>query len=107
MESAARTVLNDWNSGKIPYFSLPPADSTVHLSAEIKSEWSAAFEWEAADEQIMVDVQDQKSFGTEFVSMNSATTEVDMDAIPDYGNDVAPMDESDDGGSTSGEESDE
>ena len=37
LESAARTVLDDWNSGRIPYFTLPPAeDPSVHVGAAVR-----------------------------------------------------------------------
>ena len=36
LEKAARTVLEDWNSGRIPYFTLPPAESAdIHVGAEV------------------------------------------------------------------------
>lgn len=38
---AARGVLQDWNSGKVPFFTVPPeTDSRTHISAKIVSEWS-------------------------------------------------------------------
>merc|ERR1719193_2961979 len=42
---AARIVLNDWNSGKIKYFTLPPETETkeTHVSAEVVSEFAKEF----------------------------------------------------------------
>ena len=46
--SAARAVLEDWNSGRIPYYTVPPKDAaSVHVGASIVSEWSAAFDMDA------------------------------------------------------------
>lgn len=44
VNSAARVVLQDWNSGKIPFYTLPPkGPSKAHLSAEIVHQWSEEF----------------------------------------------------------------
>jgi len=46
---AARTVLHDWNNGRITYFTHPPEADTaeVQVSAEIRAEMSAGFDVEA------------------------------------------------------------
>ncbi|KAI0563606.1 50S ribosome-binding GTPase [Gracilaria domingensis] len=45
VEAAARIVLQDWNSGKIPFYTLPPkGPSTAHLSASIVQQWSQEFD---------------------------------------------------------------
>jgi len=49
VESAARLVLTDWTTGKIPYYTTPPDISknrSVHLSAAVVTEWSKAFDLE-------------------------------------------------------------
>ena len=55
VDAAARVVLHDWNGGKISFYTHPPdpATSAHHVSAEIVSEWSAAFDLKslADDEQ--------------------------------------------------------
>lgn len=44
MPAAARVVLQDWNDGKIPYFTSPPAREVTGLEgAAIVSGWSAEF----------------------------------------------------------------
>ncbi|XP_078062160.1 guanine nucleotide-binding protein-like 3-like protein, partial [Mustelus asterias] len=47
-EKAARTVLSDWTSGKICYFTHPPETHTLptHISAEIVAELGKAFDIE-------------------------------------------------------------
>ena len=43
--AAARIVLQDWNDGRIPYFTLPPTrDSEVPGSAQLVSAWGADFD---------------------------------------------------------------
>ncbi|KAF7727718.1 Guanine nucleotide-binding protein-like 3-like protein [Apophysomyces ossiformis] len=43
-ESVARAVLQDWNGGKIPFFTVPPATTNVHVDAAIVSAWSKEFD---------------------------------------------------------------
>ena len=38
----ARTVLQDWNGGKIPYFTEPPLETRL-LDAAVVANYSAAF----------------------------------------------------------------
>ncbi|KAI8078720.1 P-loop containing nucleoside triphosphate hydrolase protein [Halteromyces radiatus] len=39
----ARHVLNDWNSGKIPFFTVPPSSKQSHIEASVVSNWSEAW----------------------------------------------------------------
>lgn len=55
-EGAARSLLNDWNTGKIKYCTQPPeTDHGAHISASIVSEEAREFEIENFD-QIETDV---------------------------------------------------
>lgn len=48
VESAAKVVLQDWNSGKIPFYTLPPkGPSKAHLSATVVHQWSEEFNVDA------------------------------------------------------------
>jgi len=42
-DAAAKTVLNDWNSGKIKYFTHPPEEVEANISSEIVSSFAAEF----------------------------------------------------------------
>ncbi|EDV25385.1 uncharacterized protein TRIADDRAFT_23415, partial [Trichoplax adhaerens] len=46
VEAAAKSILTDWNSGKISYYTHPPEQHKLpsHISAEIVTEWSQAFD---------------------------------------------------------------
>ncbi|NP_001088820.1 guanine nucleotide binding protein-like 3 (nucleolar)-like S homeolog [Xenopus laevis] len=50
-EKAAKSVLTDWVSGKISYFTHPPETHTMptHISAEIVTEMGKAFDFEALE----------------------------------------------------------
>jgi hypothetical protein len=40
----AKSVLQDWNCGKISFYTEPPKDkNNVHLSAQIVNQWSKEF----------------------------------------------------------------
>ncbi|KAI4500450.1 hypothetical protein M0802_004412 [Mischocyttarus mexicanus] len=55
--TAARCVLEDWNSGKIRYYTEPPEQPLCHLSAEIVSQMAKEFDIEsfATEERMMLD----------------------------------------------------
>lgn len=40
IQAAAKLVLKDWNSGKIPYYTLPPETEGIHIEAKIVQNWS-------------------------------------------------------------------
>lgn len=46
IESSARLVLQDWNTGRIPYYTIPPEADTVHLGTSIVPQWSKLFKLE-------------------------------------------------------------
>merc|ERR1712002_104525 len=55
-----RIVLNDWNSGKIKYFTLPPETETkeTHVSAEVVSAFAKEFSLENLDRMDQDDLND-------------------------------------------------
>lgn len=57
MHAAARSILEDWNSGKIRYYTVPPDQPICHISAEIVSQIAKEFDIEkfAAEEKMMLD----------------------------------------------------
>ncbi|KAL1914942.1 uncharacterized protein VTP21DRAFT_7858 [Calcarisporiella thermophila] len=57
---AGRQVLNDWNSGRIKYYTIPPAVKG-HIGAEVVQAWSTEFELSEAD-RILEGVKSQKEF---------------------------------------------
>ena len=59
-DMAARIVLNDWNSGKIKYFTLPPETETkeTHVSAEVVSTFAKEFSLENLDKMDQDDLSD-------------------------------------------------
>ena len=58
--AAARAVLKDWNEGKIPYFTEPPAVDHSHKSSDavIVGEFAPAFD--AMDAAVLGTMQDDE-----------------------------------------------
>ncbi|XP_054001045.1 guanine nucleotide-binding protein-like 3 homolog [Hylaeus anthracinus] len=61
--AAARSVLEDWNSGKIRYYTVPPEQPICHISAEIVSQINKEFDIESfvAEEKMMLDTFEEES----------------------------------------------
>ncbi|XP_001602042.1 guanine nucleotide-binding protein-like 3 homolog [Nasonia vitripennis] len=55
--AAARSILTDWNSGKIRYYTVPPEDKNTHVSASILTSSMKEFDIEsfAAEEKMVLD----------------------------------------------------
>ncbi|XP_076754145.1 nucleostemin 1 [Xylocopa sonorina] len=55
--AAARSILGDWNSGKIRYYTVPPEQPDSHISAEIVNQISKEFDIEnfAVQEKMVLD----------------------------------------------------
>ena len=77
--AAARMVLNDWNGGKIPYYTEPP-ESKEYLNdeAEIVQEWGAEFNLEDAiknEKSLVIDALEDKKFtGVQKIDAGSMVT---------------------------------
>eukprot|EP00178_Gracilaria_changii_P004385 TRINITY_DN1694_c0_g1_i1.p1 TRINITY_DN1694_c0_g1~~TRINITY_DN1694_c0_g1_i1.p1 ORF type:complete len:524 (-),score=83.73 TRINITY_DN1694_c0_g1_i1:1438-3009(-) len=78
VEAAARIVLQDWNGGKIPFYTLPPkGPSTAHLSASIVQQWSEEFNIEALQESKDIDLgTSTPSLSTQFASASASTPQI-------------------------------
>ncbi|RIA98011.1 guanine nucleotide-binding protein-like 3 [Glomus cerebriforme] len=77
IDSAAKIVLQDWNSGKIPYYTIPPAidKNNVILDSTIVSTWSKEFNFdevcnEAEDKKILTDVKSENDFDNSAIVMS-------------------------------------
>lgn len=60
MLAAARSVLNDWNSGKIRYYTVPPEEAACQVSAEIVTKIAEEFNienFEATEKMMLDDVE--------------------------------------------------
>jgi nuclear GTP-binding protein len=58
---AARSVLKDWNCGKIPYYTIPPKDAEPDVSkggAVIVSSFGAEFDLSAFDDEVLNSLKD-------------------------------------------------
>ncbi|ORZ09137.1 P-loop containing nucleoside triphosphate hydrolase protein [Absidia repens] len=54
-QQVARYVLNDWNSGKIPFYTVPPSSKKSHIAASVVSGWSEAWNVDMqSDDQLVL-----------------------------------------------------
>jgi nuclear GTP-binding protein len=53
LDAAARTVLNDWNAGKITYFTLPPQNTKLVSSTSVVNQLSDEFNLKEYDGAIL------------------------------------------------------
>lgn len=82
-EGAARSLLNDWNTGKIKYCTQPPeTDSAVHVSASIVSDETREFEIDNFD-QMETEVLDKFNVKVDEVMEFTSSGPVHMAHVPD------------------------
>lgn len=82
-EGAARSLLNDWNTGKIKYCTQPPeVESNVHISASIVSDDAREFEIENF-EQMETDVLNNFTVKVEDAMEVTSAGPVHMEQDPD------------------------
>jgi nuclear GTP-binding protein len=67
--------LQDWNSGKIPYYTLPPVnrEKVTHISAEIVQQWSQEFQLDdikSSEESNLASIEGQSGNFVVMVSVN-------------------------------------
>lgn len=97
MEKAARTVLEDWNSGRIPYYTVPEEEEEgVHGGSEIVTEYAAAFDIDSLVEREEQDIEvlDAPTMDG-LIEMTSVGP--DAGSLPSYGDD-----DMEDGGTAAG-----
>lgn len=80
--AAARAVLQDWNGGRIQYYTVPPVlDTSAYISSEIVSEWGESFfdkgVLEAGDDQILVSLNDEHQAPSSSFRIESTSLGVD------------------------------
>ncbi|XP_058801452.1 guanine nucleotide-binding protein-like 3 homolog [Phymastichus coffea] len=82
--AAARGILNDWNSGKIRYYTVPPEDRSCHVSASIVDSVLKEFDIEnfATEEKKILDE----------IAMDNSETEINPLKIESTGPVEATMD---------------
>lgn len=85
VDAAARSVLQDWNTGKVPFFAAPPRDVALAKDkVSIVAGWAKEFEWEDvfAEEDGRLDLmaEQERSHGSGGRSMGDYVPMVSSDA---------------------------
>lgn len=84
-EAVARIILQDWNNGKISYFTRPPETHTMpaHLSANVVTSWGKEFDVAAlySDEALpsLMREEDCEGIAMSSAPLQKLATDVDMD----------------------------
>ncbi|KAF9904823.1 Guanine nucleotide-binding protein-like 3, partial [Lobosporangium transversale] len=90
--SAARSILNDWNSGKIPFYTVPPATRHTPVAAASMVEgWSKEFDIDTQEDvQVLASMKSTVDMrhAMAMVAQELVEGEIDMDAMEDDDDDI-------------------
>lgn len=76
---AARAVLKDWNHGKIPYYSVPPADAEPEVEkggAVIVSNFGAEFDLSKFDDQVLQSLKESDEM--DFIQLEGSNAKSEL-----------------------------
>jgi nuclear GTP-binding protein len=80
LENSARAILTDWNAGRIPFFTTPPASGPAvdtHVSASLVEGWSKEFEMgeliAVEGKDVLPGVKSKCEISGRFLSMQSSS----------------------------------
>jgi len=99
LEAAARTVLQDWNGGKISFYTTPPTVKNVHVSSAIVSTWGKEFDLDDLIEQEKDSVLNKMPSMMDITSLQSLAMEpgeasmADKDLFEDNVEEMEPVEE--------------
>lgn len=86
--AAAKVILNDWNSGKISYYTVPPETHKMatHVSASLVSEWGTEFDIDSvikAEEETLIESlvtqDDHRAFAVKKSNVGEMMNEDELD----------------------------
>jgi len=86
LQAAAKLVLKDWNTGKIPYYTIPPDTEGIHLDAKIVQNWGPEFDINSImdiDNDVLGQINEENN-NSSFPIMsvpNNSEMMIDMDDI--------------------------
>ena len=90
-QAAARLIIQDWHSGRIPYFTLPPQREAASAGGEgvrLVAEWGPEFD--AANAAILQTLPDNEAADPHFETPSAGAIVVDMDTARDADGALAP-----------------
>jgi len=76
----ARAVLQDWNGGKIPFYTRPPSATTSHIAASVVTSWSKELDLDdllKEDSLVLGSLKSSSEFGNGAVVMQSNDADAD------------------------------
>ncbi|KAI9204201.1 P-loop containing nucleoside triphosphate hydrolase protein [Polychytrium aggregatum] len=106
IDGAARSILQDWNSGRIPFYTVPPATGPAvdtHVSSAVVQSWSAEFQLpeiiEVEGKDVLSSVKAKGDHQQRFLTMqpsNPTAIELEDEAGEYLDGDDEEMDEDED-----------
>ncbi|KAJ2959818.1 hypothetical protein NQZ79_g4784 [Umbelopsis isabellina] len=76
----ARAVLQDWNGGKIPFYTRPPSATSSHINASLVSSWGKELDLDdllKEDNLVLGSLKSSNDFGNGSIIMQSNDTDAD------------------------------
>ncbi|KAI7898643.1 P-loop containing nucleoside triphosphate hydrolase protein [Cokeromyces recurvatus] len=68
VHQVARHVLQDWNGGKIPYYTIPPSSKQSHIEASIVNSWGKELDLDLQSaDSVLVSLKPSHEFGSSVV----------------------------------------
>ncbi|KAJ3033340.1 Guanine nucleotide-binding protein-like 3 [Rhizophlyctis rosea] len=93
LENAARSILRDWNSGRIPFYTVPPASGVAvesHVASEIVQTWAKEFALpeivEIEGKELLPTVKGKSQIPTRMLAMESGQgvgVDMDLEELPE------------------------
>ncbi|KAI8913542.1 P-loop containing nucleoside triphosphate hydrolase protein [Gorgonomyces haynaldii] len=90
LNSAARSVIQDWNQGRIPFYTIPPKAGVAvesHVSSAIVSSWSKEFQLpDIGSDEIVQSIKPQSQLTAPLYAVKSSVpvpVDMDMKLLPE------------------------
>jgi len=85
LDATARIVLMDWNAGRIPYYTIPPARQAHEVASTVVQGWSKEFALpqvvEVENNQVLSEVKAKHEMGTKMLKVGEGkSVDVEMDS---------------------------
>ncbi|KAI8840028.1 P-loop containing nucleoside triphosphate hydrolase protein [Chytriomyces cf. hyalinus JEL632] len=100
LENTARSVLQDWNAGRVPFYTLPPLTTglavTTHVESSLVTAWSAEFsmpEIVAVEEEELIRSTGTRDTMGRMVALKSSSGVVEGDLEEGVADEESDMDE--------------
>jgi nuclear GTP-binding protein len=110
LEATARIVLMDWNAGRIPYYTVPPARQSHEVASSVVETWSKEFALSSVvqvEDEVLNEIKTKNEMG-KLLKVDGMSVDVDFDSSAYQFDDAMDVEESgEEFAEESGEESED